>query len=114
MPSFVTLDQAKGWLKLEGTTHEDESIQTCLDTAHALCLNYVRQRINGNDDAWQDTVDAWTEETAPAPVKKAIEIMTLNLWRFRGDDVERPKFQYGYLPMEVTWLLYRLKDPAFA
>lgn len=114
MSSLVSLDEAKGWLKLSGTTHEDESIQSCLDAAHELCLNYVRQRINGNDDGWQDTVAEWDEDTVPATVRKAIEIMTINLWRFRGDDVDRPQLDYGYMPKEVTWLLYRLKDPALS
>jgi hypothetical protein len=114
MEEIITLDQAK-LSRRDTSAHEDDALQLYLDQAHALVLDYVKQR-RDDDEAWALTVDGWTDVTAPLQVQAAIIRMFIHLQRFRGDDApqDTPKLEQGYLPADVTMLLYRLRDPALA
>lgn len=115
MADLVTLEQYKRELKRQGITAEDDVLQRKLDEAHALCLDYVGQRIGETSEDWAETVAGWTEDTAPAQVTAAILEMAVVLDRFRGDDVETPKWmEEGTLPPGVRMKLGRHRDPVIA
>jgi len=110
---LVTLKQAKQHLKLPLDVHdEDDDMKLKLLAAHALVMHYVTQRVSGGT-AWEATVDAWTEDTAPKQVLAAILVQFGELYRSRGDDV-RQEHPMGTLHPYVVSLLYRLRDPAMA
>lgn len=112
--SLVKLAEAKQRQKLPAdVTDNDADLQRILDEAEAIVLDYVSQRRDDND-AWAAIVDAWTAETVPLQVRSAILIQFGELYRFRGDDEQEPRPDYGMLNTRVTALLHRLRDPAIS
>lgn len=109
MAEIVTLDEAKAHLRIVGS-EDDDDLQAKLDVAHELVLDYVKQRRSGMTE-WVQTVDAWTDQSAPKVVYGAIARMFGHLARFRGDDEYRGDAQ---LPAEVRMLLDGKRDPALA
>ena len=111
----------KAHLRLGSAPDEDVVLQTYLDHAEALVLDYVRQRVGDEDAAaeWEATVATWAASPAPADipaeVPAAILRMATDLYRFRGDDTEGNASPYepGTLPAHITTMLYRFRDPAF-
>jgi hypothetical protein len=96
MADLVSLEQLKRELKLPSTSEENDVLQRKLDEAHALCLDYVNQRIGDE-------------------VAEAILEMAVILYRFRGDDVDTPKWmEEGCLPPGVRMKLGRHRDPVIA
>lgn len=112
--SLVPLRDAKRRLQLPvDVTANDADLQAILDESEAIVLDYVTQRRDDNV-AWAAIVDAWTAETLPLQVKAAILVQFGELYRFRGDDEQAPKSDYGMLNSRVTAMLYRLRDPALS
>ena len=120
--AIVGLPLLKAHLRLGSATDEDEVLQTYLDHAEALVLDYVRQRVGDEDEAaaWAATVETWAAspppEDIPPQVPAAILRMATDLYRFRGDDVDGSGSQYepGALPPHITTMLYRFRDPALS
>ena len=113
LQELVTLEQAKSHLKLSlDIDTEDEDLQLKLFIAHEVVMDYLTQRLD-DADAWAATVQAWTADTAPKRVIGAILVQFGELYRSRGDDVDRRETQpLGTLCPDVVKLLYRLRDPA--
>ena len=116
MSDLANVDQLKRELKLPlDSTAEDDVLQRKLDDATELVLDYVGQRLGDTAEDWAETVAAWTEDTAPKAVIAAVLDLSVALYRFRGDDVEGPKWlEEGHLPPSVRMKLDRLRDPVIA
>lgn len=117
MPDLVTVDQLKGELRIQGTTHEDDELERKLNEAEDLCLDYVNQRLGDTASAWSDTIADWRDgtTTAPTQVVAAILDMAVMLYRFRGDDVDLPSWwNDGRMPPSVRMKLDRLRDVTIA
>lgn len=114
IPSLVTLQQAKDAANFT-TNLGDADLELRLEVAHELVLDYLDNQIDDDDDAWLETILAWTEDNAPKRVKGAILHTFVHLARFRGDDDAKmvPELVNG-LPPHVRMLLDRLRDPTVA
>jgi hypothetical protein len=64
MADLVSLEQLKRELKLPSTSEENDVLQRKLDEAHALCLDYVNQRIG------DEVAEAWRRRRSPRPFWK--------------------------------------------
>lgn len=115
MPDLVSLEHYKRELKRHGTTAEDDVLAPKLAAAEVMVLEHVSQRLGDDAEDWADTVAAWTEDTAPAPVVAAILELAVCFDRFRGDDEDAPDWmKEGRLPPMVLMKLGRYRDPAIA
>lgn len=115
LPDIVTLAQAKQAAHI--TTFEDDAdLSLRLEVAHELCLEYLNNRIDDDDDEWLDTILAWDGDNAPRSVKGAILHLFVYLARFRGDDDAKiqPELEHGNLPAHVRMMLDRWRDPTVA
>ena len=114
LPTLVTLAQAKKAANIT-TVEGDDDLYLRLEIAPDLVLDYLANRIDDTDDAWLDTVIAWTEDTAPRRVVGAILHTFVHLQRFRGDDDAKlqPALEDGMPPL-VRMMLDRLRDPTVA
>lgn len=108
--ALLTLTQAKRHLRIETETtdplsEEDEDLTLKLAQAEAVILDYLAV-----------PVDTWTAETVPLFVQAALLYQVAELWRFRGDDVERDGVSHepGQLSRFVMNVLRRSRDPALA
>jgi len=116
MADLVTLDDYKGALKVTGTD-EDAVLETYLNAAEALCLDYVDQRLGDTAEEWSETIATWIAGTVDTPLQVTAAILELAvmLYRFRGDDEEPPKaWADGRMPPSVRMKLDRFRDPAIA
>jgi hypothetical protein len=115
LQELVTLDQAKQHLKLPlDLDTEDEDLALKLFVAHENVMDYLSQRVS-DQDTWQETVDAWTADTAPQRVLAAILAEFAFLYRFRGDDDKAPPMPDGDVVCPAAKrLLLRYRDPALA
>lgn len=115
LPSIVTLAEAKQAAFIT-TNNGDADLALRLEVAHELCLDYLDNRIEDDDDAWHDTLLAWDEGNAPRRVKGAILATFVYLQRFRGDDNDKDQQQleHAQLPAPVRMMLDRLRDPTVA
>ena len=121
---LVSLEQVKAHLGLpveSGSSAAqqaaDDELQLYLETAQELVIAYVKQRRDEDEaEAWAETVEAWTEETAPKQVLAAIRVMTAHLYRMRGDDAagDQPKQDDGRVPFLVRMYLDGYRDPTVA
>lgn len=108
---IVTLEQAKDHLKLPfGPTDEDPDLQIKLYIAHELVIDYLTQKLDDDEhDEWIETMDAWTETTAPKRVIGAILYQFAELYRYRGDEAG-PRAEPTLAPA-LRLLLDRFRDP---
>lgn len=85
MPELITLDEAKGHVRL---THDDEDadLNDKLEAAQAIILRAMRRR----DTAWNAEIEAWTAATVPRPVRQAIIVQFGELTAKRGDEDPTP------------------------
>jgi len=88
MAAVITLAEAKRQLKIRDTDHDLE-VQAALTDADAVIRAYLNDM---NDEAWTDT-------TAPAPVKRATLLLTSQLYDNPGDA--------GMAEYEETWSAIR-------
>lgn len=105
--ALVTLAEAKRhlqiWTDISSPLDEvDLDITAKLDQAESIILDYLK------------TEESWDEDTVPGVVKAAVLLQLGELFRFRGDDTEGPKYEDGQLSPTVTNLLRRRRDPALA
>lgn len=105
------LDRAKSHLRVS-TDEFDDEIQAKLDEAHGMIADYITTT-NERRDGWAAEVEAWDDETAPAPVKAAVLCQLEELWRFRGGqlDGDMPDRERGDLSPQVASYLRRQRDP---
>lgn len=110
---LITVEQAVGQLRLptgfasgSPLSVAEQDLVTKMEDATAIVLDYIHQR----DD------HGWTVETVPGWVRAAILEQLVELWRFRGDDVEAgaPTQPDGYLSRRIANKLHREKDPTLA
>lgn len=110
MADIFSLDQAARHLRITADEYEDAGfsasdegldIQSKLDIAEGLVLDYLKK---------PDNPDAWTEETAPFPVKAAILLTLSDLYEHRAGSADDDVF----LSFAVRSILHRLRDPAMA
>lgn len=103
----MTLAQAKQHLRLTEDASDEDVLSKMLQAADAV-IDYL------GDEAEDD----WTPETAPPRVQAAVLIVLADLWRNRGDaggaSSAADRVPDGYLPVQATRLLYRLRYPALA
>lgn len=111
MAALLTLEQAKKHLRLPDTSAEDDDLQAKLVQAQAIVLDYLRDTTN---TTWTATMDAWTDETVPATVQAAILMQLGYLYRYRGDEPDEVKSEYGNLAPGVIACVYRLRQPVIA
>lgn len=114
LPSIVSLQEAKDAAYIT-TDDNNADLQLRLEVAHELCLDYLDNRID-NDEDWPETLAGYTSDTAPRRLKGAILHTFVHLQRFRGDDDEKtnPKLEDARLPAHVRMMLDRLRDPTVA
>ena len=116
LQELVTLEQAKAHLKLPSISPDpqDDDLDRKLQIAHENVMDYLSQRIS-DQDAWQETVDGWTEDTAPKRVIGAILAEFAFLYRWRGDDEQKaPEHEGDSVCPGAKRLLLRFRDPALA
>lgn len=106
MLGFVTLDEAKGHLKIDSDAG-DSDLQMKIYSATAAILDYVqgsRDRLIGADGkVIPDTPEMQR-------VKQATLIFIGILDRVRGGE-EESQYLQGQLPFSVTSLIYSLRKP---
>lgn len=117
MEDLVTIDQLKDHLKIPlSQTAQDDDLELKLGVAQEMVIDYISQRIGspGVGDAWADTIEDWTDETAPKRVVAAILAMAAWIYKHRGDEAtqDAPVLEHGDLPCDVKLYLTRLRDPA--
>lgn len=122
MLAFVTLDQAKEYARIQHTALDD-TIGDLIHAASAAVKGYLKSASpwavelddDGNpiEDSSGDTVRV---EDSNGPVAKPqvrlATLMLVNRWLKYGH--ESTATDPGYLPPEVTAILYPLRDPALA
>jgi hypothetical protein len=115
LQELVTLDTAKSHLRLSlDVDSEDDDLNLKLQIAHENVMDYLSQRIS-DQDAWQETVDGWNEDTVPKRVVGAILEEFSFLYRFRGDDEQKaPEHEGDSVCPGAKRLLVRFRDPALA
>jgi predicted DNA-binding protein (UPF0278 family) len=108
---IVTLEQAKEHLKLPlDITAEDDDLQIKLYIAHELVIDYLTQKLDDDvHDEWIETMETWTEATAPKRVIGAILYQFSELYRYRGD--EPAVREVATLAPAMRLLLDRMRDP---
>jgi hypothetical protein len=114
---LVSLDQLKEHLKLGTGSAQDDDLQTKLEVAQEMVLDYINQRLDTAEAlVWGAAIEAWTDETAPKRVRAAILQMAAWLYKYRGDAApqDAPVLDPGDLPRDVKMYLWRLRDPAIA
>ncbi len=107
--ALVTLAQAKRqlqiWTDISSPLDEvDLDITDKLAEAESIIIDYLKDRAD----------ESWDEDTVPGFVRSAVLQQLTELYRFRGDDTEGPKYEDGQLSPTVTNLLRRRRDPALA
>lgn len=113
MAVLVSLAEAKRAARIT-TTEQDEEWLRMLDEAEYAVLSAVKNRVSEADE-WTETVDAWTDETAPLDIKGAILRQFVALERFRGGDDPKmePDWVQGLDPR--AWrILHKYRDPSLA
>lgn len=110
---LVTLARAQRHLKLpvgvsSPMTDDEQDVADKLADATAAIVQYLERP---DDTAWTAEMDGWTTTTVPGPVASAILLQLSELYRFRGDDLEGPKRENGYLAPSIVALLKRYRDP---
>jgi uncharacterized phage protein (predicted DNA packaging) len=102
MTALLTLDVAKKHLRVDHAD-DDADITRKIDQASAIVLDYIKQR-----DA------AWTADDVPPVIAAATEIVLSMLYDDRAAGGQENGVAMGYLPLSVTSLLHRYRDPALA
>ncbi len=110
---LITLARAQRHLRLpvgvsSPMTSDELDVQEKLDDAEATIRQYLARP---GDTVWEAEMDSWTVDTVPGYVAAAILLQLGELYRFRGDDMEGPKREAGYLAPSVVALLKRTRDP---
>jgi hypothetical protein len=108
---ILTLEQAKTQVRITHT-YEDDDMAVKLELAHGIVLDYIYLSREADEDLLE-TMQAWSETTAPAGVKAAIARMFANLVEFRGDNPDMD-IDGNDLPRDVRQLLRMYKDPVIA
>ena len=94
---------------------EDQDLALMLEEAQEVVLDYVKQRrLEESSPTWEETVDAWDDQTVPRKVRTAILRQAAEFYRFRGDDETGPVKQPGRLSDLVESLLVQYRDPTVA
>ena len=121
--NFVTLDQVKEHLRIDGNT-DDTALDMYILAASSSVKNYLKSAspyalvldedfnpvfdADGNPEYEKD-IDG--NRVISTVVQKATLLMTGYLYLRRDNDDEKD-YETGYLPRPVTALLYPLRDPA--
>lgn len=108
---ILTFEQAKAQIRI---THEyeDDDLELKLTLAHGIVLDYIYLSRTASADLLE-TMQAWSDDSAPAGVKAAIARMFTNLVEFRGDNRDM-EVDGNDLPADVRQLLRMHKDPVIA
>lgn len=109
---LVTLAQAKGHLRVD-FNDEDNDIELKIKAASAAVLNYLKSGADSFLDSSGDVIEDSNGPIVPAEVQAATLQLVGYFWKYR-DGTPAGAFQMGYLPPDVTALLYPLRDPALA
>ena len=112
MVALLTLDTAKQSLRVT-VDDDDVLIARQIEQASAICLNYIKKTIGTLDPDDPSIVD-WTDATVPDDVQAAVEHMLYKLYDGRTASEVNNNVAMGYLPITVTALLHRWRDPALA
>ncbi len=99
---LITEEEALAQLKVSGVGEADD-IATKMSGATAIIIDYIKRPTHG-----------WDSSTVPDEIKAAILMQLVDLYRFRGDDDEKPMPADGYLSPRITRLVHRYRDPALA
>jgi hypothetical protein len=113
MVALLTLDVAKQHLRVDHTD-DDADIQRKIEQASDIVLDYIKKTVGTVDPEDPSIVD-WTSDTAPGPVRAAVELMLSKLYDDRNAGREdNPNVAMGYLTPAITAILHRFRDPAVA
>lgn len=112
MAALLTLDAAKQHLRVDHTD-DDADITSKIDEATDIVLGYIKKTIGTLDPDDPSIVD-WTTDTVPGRIKAAVEIVLSKLYDDRNAGAPDNAVAMGYLPLAVTSLLHRDRDPAMA
>lgn len=110
MVQLVTLERTKQALRI---FHDDEdaTLELYIGAASSAVINYLKdqaQPVIGLDDDGNLPATA----TVPDLVQLATIVMVGRIYE-APDNNDDKAFEMGYLPWQVTALLYPLRDPAF-
>jgi hypothetical protein len=115
MVAFITLADAKQHLRVDHND-DDADIQLKISEASEIVLNYCKKTIGTPDPSDPSIVD-WAEGNLPGNIRAATELMLSKLYDDRAAaqiSVLYEQVALGYLPLSVTALLHRYRDPALA
>lgn len=110
MPSLVSLERLKQALRI---FHDDEdaTLELYISAASAAVINYLKDQAHpviGLDD----NGDLPVGTVVPDLVQLATIFLVGRIYE-NPDNNDDKAFEMGYLPWQVTALLYPLRDPAF-
>lgn len=109
---LISVDLAARHLKTDDFDSGD--VETKIEQATAICLNYIERRTDDSSPAWSADTNPSTDPDF-AILQAAILRMFLHLWRWRGDDDKPPTADKPFdLPEDVASLLRLLKDQTLA
>lgn len=112
-PKYVSLQQVKNRLRID-TDDEDSDLLDLIEQCTAVIIAYLKV-----PNAYLDTSGLVPTDTSgdPIGVPREVQLATLVLigimYRDR-DGADMEAWQQGYLPWQVTSLIYHLRDPALA
>jgi Phage gp6-like head-tail connector protein len=110
---FVTLDQVKARLRIDNDD-EDGDITDLIQGCTAVITAYLKV-----PDIYEDSTGEIPEDSNgdPLGIPKEVQLATLLLigYMYRDrDGNDMAQWQQGYLPWQVTAVIYHLRDPALA
>jgi uncharacterized phage protein (predicted DNA packaging) len=112
MAALLTLDVAKQHLRVDHTD-DDADITRKIDQASEIVLDYIKRSGPRPTDAEPEPPD-WDEATVPPGIAAAVGLMLEELYDDRAAGGASNEVAMGYLPVKVTAILHRYRDPAIA
>lgn len=102
----ITLDIAKAHLRVDHTD-DDADITRKLDQANAIVWDYIKKVPDGSD--------GWAPTAGQLSIVESATLMVLSkLYDDRNIGEEDGNVALGYLTLQVTSILHRLRHPALA
>ncbi len=112
MASLITLDVAKAHLRVDHTD-DDADITRKIEQASEIVLDYIKRR-GPRPTTAEPTPPDWDTDTVPPGIAAAVELMLEELYDDRAAGDASNEVAMGYLPVKVTAILHRYRDPALA
>lgn len=109
---LITIGVAKDHLRIDHA-EDDTQIELAIDDASAAVLGYIH-RVIGTPSEDDPSIVDWTPDTVPLEIRRAVMIMLSHLYDDRSAGAQSNDIAMGYLPLAVTSLLHRWRDPVMA